>query len=171
MDRVVYKELVETLKAGRMSGLALPMRAIGDIEDFHTSRKDEQEEVKSLWRADLRSGHNAYEFLVRVGKFLFRKSGAAAKHRAEDWAHAAALSLNLMAASGPDRERIAYELGCLAELFVWPADDDKGWPETPADWQSPFGKIILSLVDVHDYPGTDVGELLRALENMPVALE
>jgi hypothetical protein len=171
IDRVVYKELVETLKAGKMSRLALPMRAIGDIDDFHTSRKDEQEEVKSLWRADLRSGHNAYEFLVRVGKFLARNSRARTKDRPEDWAHATALSLNLMATSGPDRQRIASALGSLAELFARPADDDNGWPEAPADWQGPLGKLILSLVDVHDYPGTDPGNLLRALENTPGALE
>lgn len=167
IDRVVFEELVEAVRARKMSRIAfLPTRAIGAVTDFHITRKDEQEEDKALWRTDLGFGQDAYEFLLRVGEFVVRSSPRGAKGAARDWAHGTALSLNVMGAAGWERERIARGLGELVDMFARPADDITGWPATKADWMGPFGTLILSLAAVNEYHGTGARQVLRALENL-----
>jgi len=167
VDQVIYDELRETVRHERTFGSLVPAYALPYIEAFHSSRGETGGAQKTpFWKPDIGFGRKAYEVLLKLGSFSLRVSAndmepTAVEQEAREWAHGAALALNVMALSENERQGVVDALASLDDEFL---DKRDGVAQLDApDPGSTVARWAEVLAEIQEIPGPTGRKLLLEL--------
>lgn len=161
IDRVIYDELVQAIRDEGIFNPPIPTDALDPIDAFHSTRRHVPGAQETYWSVDVGYGRTAYEALLKLGRHVLRVSAAEETdpseitRQARDWAHAAALALNVMALSETERHDIVEVLAGLDDRYFGEAGKAKG---AACSEDSPLTQFAAALAEIQENPAHTHGK-------------
>jgi hypothetical protein len=158
IDRVIYLELIEAIRAGKTFPSSISLDALLPIDTFHSTRRNVPAAQETFWAQDIGYGRLAYEALRELAEFALRNellsmAPAEAQGAIQDWAHAAALALNVLSLSEDERHAVVKAMMRM-EAEYKKIKDSKAWLDGPED--STLSHWVGALGEMREDPSPDV---------------